>query len=168
MQIEIRPYKPEYLEGIVALSLRAWEPVFASVKENFDPELYDYYYPDWQAHQKKDVTKACQDEGISVWVALIEDSKKDTIAGFVAYKLDAGEKTGEIHMIAVDPVFQRKGISSRLIDFAMLKMKEAQMEICMIGTGADPGHGPARLSYEKSGFKPWHNVIYFKKLESPD
>jgi len=101
MEVGIRPYKPEHLEAIVALSLRARKPVFASVKENFDPELYDYYYPDWQAHQTKDVT-------------------------------------------------------------------EAQMEICMIGTGADPGHGPARLSYKKSGFKPWHNVIYFKKLKTSD
>ena len=24
--------------------------------------------------------------------------------------------------------------------------------------------GDARQSYEKSGFKPWHNVLYFKKL----
>ena len=164
MQIEIRPFKPEHLEDILALSLRAWEPVFISVKQNFDPELYEYYYPDWRAHQKKDVEKACQDQEITVWVALSDD----TITGFVAYKLDVSEKTGEIHMIAVDPDFQRRGISSKLIDFATRKMQEAKMEICMIGTGADPGHGPARKNYEKSGFKPWHNVIYFKKLKSSD
>ena len=162
MQLDIKRYEPEHLDSIVALSLRAWEPVFISVKQNFDPELYAYYYPDWRAHQKKDVEKACRDEEITVFTALADD----TIAGFVAYKLDASEKTGEIHMIAVDPDFQRQGISSRLIDFATQKMLEAQMEICMIGTGADPGHGPARRSYEKSGFKPWHNVIYFKKLEN--
>ena len=161
MQINIHPYKPELLEDIVALSVRAWEPVFVSVKQNFDPELYDYYYPDWRAHQKKDVEKACRDDEVKVWVALSDE----TVTGFVAYKLDAAEKTGEIHMIAVDPGFQRQGISSRLIDFATEQMKAAQMDICMIGTGADPGHGPARKSYEKSGFKPWHNVIYFKKLK---
>lgn len=160
MQIAIRPYLPEHLDSVVALSLRAWEPVFVSVKRNFDPELYEYYYPDWRTHQKKEVIKACNDQEISVWVALADD----TITGFVAYKLDTAGKTGEIYMIAVDPAFQRKGISTRLTDFATSKMKEAQMEICMIGTGADPGHGPARASYEKSGFKPWHNVIYFRKL----
>ncbi|MBT8147327.1 MAG: GNAT family N-acetyltransferase [Gammaproteobacteria bacterium] len=162
MRIDIRPYEPTYLEDVIALSLRAWEPVFVSVKQNFDPELYEYYYPDWRVHQEKDVKKACSDKDLKVWVS-VQDG---TITGFVAYRLDASEKTGEIHMIAVDPDFQRQGISASLIEFATQKMQEAQMEICMIGTGADPGHAPARMAYEKSGFKPWHNVIYFKRLQT--
>ena len=167
MQVAIQPYRLEHLEKIVALSLRAWEPVFISIKQNFDPELYDYYYPDWRVHQQKEVEKTCKDEEIEVWTAIVDDAnggnggKSDTVAGFVACKLDAGEKTGEIHMIAVDPQYQRR---SELIDFATAKMRKAGMEICMIATGADSGHHPARKSYEKSGFKPWQNVIYFRKL----
>ena len=158
--MEIRRYEEDDLEDVLALSLRAWEPVFVSVKENFDPELYDYYYPDWREHQTKDVKKVCKDPELLVWVAC----EGADIAGFSAIKLDKESKTGEIFMIAVDPSHQRKGISSALTEFSTDYMKEAGMEIAMVGTGADPGHGPARSSYEKSGFKPWHNVLYFKKL----
>ncbi|MEZ5489745.1 MAG: GNAT family N-acetyltransferase [Gammaproteobacteria bacterium] len=159
-QIEIQPYEPAYLDAIVSLSLKAWEPVFASVESSFAPELFNYFYPDWRAHQQKDVEKACNSDAMHVGVACIGDS----VAGFVAFRLGEQDRTGEIYMIAVDPAHQRKGISGKLTDYATQAMRAAGMEICMLSTGADPGHEPARRSYEKSGFKPWHSVIYFKQL----
>lgn len=160
MEIQLRPCRPEHLGELVDLALRAWEPVFASIREHFDPELYDYYYPDWRAHQQNDVERVVKADDISVTLAWAGSQ----LAGFVAFRLGDDNKTGEIYMIAVDPEFQRQGISSQLTGYATRKMQEAGMEICMLSTGADPGHAPARKSYEKSGFKPWQSVIYFKRL----
>jgi hypothetical protein len=38
------------------------------------------------------------------------------------------------------------------------------MSVAMVETGADPGHGPARRTYEKAGFEQLPIARYFKKL----
>jgi GNAT superfamily N-acetyltransferase len=71
---------------------------------------------------------------------------------------------GEIYMVAVDPDFQSRGIGSALIEFALDWMKQAGMAIAMVETGGDPGHAPARHTYEKAGFELLPIARYFKKL----
>jgi GNAT superfamily N-acetyltransferase len=67
-------------------------------------------------------------------------------------------------MVAVDPEFQGRGIGGALVEFAVAWMKEAGMSIAMIETGADPGHAPARRTYEKAGFELFSVARYFKTL----
>jgi hypothetical protein len=43
-------------------------------------------------------------------------------------------------------------------------MKEAEMSVAMVENGGDPGHAPARCTYEKAGFGLWKVARYFKKL----
>lgn len=45
-----------------------------------------------------------------------------------------------------------------------MEMKEAGMSIAMVETGGDPGHAPARHTYEKAGFGLFPVARYFKKL----
>ena len=71
---------------------------------------------------------------------------------------------GEIYMVAVDPDFQGHGIGSALIEFALAWMKDAGMSVAMVETGCDPGHAPARRTYEKVGFGLLPIARYFKKL----
>lgn len=108
----------------------------------------------------KAVENVCAAEDTHVWVA----SEAGTIAGFVAVKLHVADKMGEIYMVAVDPEFQGQGIASALIEFAVVWMKEAGMAIAMIETGGDPGHAPARRTYEKAGFELFPVARYFKTL----
>jgi ribosomal protein S18 acetylase RimI-like enzyme len=156
----IKPYETNHREPIVKLSLRAWEPVFESVRATFDRELYDHFWPDWRVSQRRDVEAACDDPDMQVWVAI----DGDAVIGFVAVRLHAGDSMGEIYMIAVDPDAQRKGTGVELSHYACAWMREQNMTVAMAETGNDPGHGPARRTYEKAGFCPWHNVRYFKKL----
>lgn len=153
-------YNVQHLNSVVALSLRAWAPVFESIRATLPRDLYDHFYPDWRAEQAKAVEDALGSEDFESWVALADE----TVAGFVAFRLDAESKTGEIYMIAVDPAFQRRGIAAALTAFAIDRMKEAGMETAMVETGADPGHAPARATYENAGFAPWPAVRYFRKL----
>ncbi|MDZ8236223.1 MAG: GNAT family N-acetyltransferase [Nostoc sp. ChiQUE01a] len=126
-----------------------------------DSDVYRSFYPDgWRVSQLRAVEQVCTAEGTKVWVAL--DS--GLTVGFVAVKLDLESSLGEIYMIAVDPDYQRRGIGSALIEFALDWMKVAGMSVAMVETGGDPGHAPARCTYEKLGLRLFPVARYFKKL----
>ncbi|HEU5098231.1 MAG TPA: GNAT family N-acetyltransferase [Roseiflexaceae bacterium] len=161
MTTHIEPYDSNQLDAIVQLSLRAWAPVFDSLQKVFDSDLYQVFYPDsWSASQQQAVEAVCTAEDSHVWVALDNDSP----VGFVAVKLHEADLMGEVYMVAVDPDQQGRGIGSALIAFALDWMKGAGMAIAMVETGGDPGHAPARHTYEKMGFGLFPVARYFKKL----
>jgi GNAT superfamily N-acetyltransferase len=159
MKIEL--YDPRYLDDVIHLSLRAWTPVFDSIQNAMNPEVYQVFYPNhWRVSQQKAIEDICAAEDTNVWVAIDSDS----IAGFVAVKLHSEDNMGEIYMVAVDPDFQCRGIGNALIEFTLAWMKDAGMAIAMVETGGDPGHAPARHAYEKVGFELFPVARYFKKL----
>ena len=110
--------------------------------------------------QRNAVESVCADEDIHVWVA----SEGSQTLGFVALKLHAEERMGEIYMIAVDPDFQRRGIAIALTNHSLAWFKQAGMTTVMVETGGDPGHAPARHTYESAGFRLLPIARYFKKL----
>jgi GNAT superfamily N-acetyltransferase len=159
--MRIEPYTPDYLDAVVRLSLRAWAPVFDSIQQAMDADLYHAFYgDDWRASQQKAVEDVCAADHTTVWVAMDADS----VVGFIAVTLDPEESMGEIYMVAVDPDFQGNGIGSALINFALDWIKQAGMSVVMVETGGDPGHAPARHTYEKLGFRLWPVARYFKRL----
>ena len=167
--MQIKPYDPSHLDAVIRLSLRAWEPVFNSLKQVFNPTLYQVFYPEhWRVSQQQAVEAICADENTNVWVAIASDTSEPndagTIVGFTAVKLHPDDRMGEIYMIAVDPDFQGRGIGSALIEFALAWMQTEGMLVAMVETGGDPGHAPARHTYEKAGFELFPVARYFKAL----
>ena len=157
----IEPYEPSKLDAIVRLSLRAWEPVFDSLRTAMLPEVFRAFYrDDWRAAQRLAVESVCTNPDIPTWVAM----EGDRVAGFVALRLHPEDQMGQIYMIATDPDFQRRGVAARLIDHSMTWFKNAGMSIAMVETGGDPGHAPARQAYEASGFRLLEVARYFKKV----
>lgn len=148
------------LESVVQLSLRAWEPVFDSIKQSLPPEVYHYFYPDWREAQRAAVAAVCTDPQSQVWVAKIDES----VAGFVALQLRS-PTFGEIHMIAVDPTYQRRQVGAALTDYAINWLREHGVVVAMVETGGDPGHAPARQLYEAMGFQLWPVARYFRHLQ---
>jgi ribosomal protein S18 acetylase RimI-like enzyme len=162
MEMRIEPYDAHHLDAIIRLSLRAWSPVFDSLQQVMDLDVYRAFYPDnWRVSQQKAVEDVCAAEDTNVWVAAIAT---DSTAGFIAVKLHPEDSMGEIYMVAVDPDFQGQGIGTALTQFALDWMKNAGMSIAMVETGGDPGHAPARHTYEKLGFGLLPIARYFKKL----
>jgi len=159
--MRIEPYTPDYLDAVVRLSLRAWAPVFESIQNALDADLFNAFYADgWRISQEKAVTEVCAADDTTVWVAI----DGATVVGFIAVKLTVEDSMGEIYMVAVDPEAQGRGIGSQLIEFALNWMKQAGMSVVMVETGDDPGHAPARHTYEKLGFRLWPVARYFKQL----
>ncbi len=159
--MQIEPYNAKHLDAIIQLSLRAWTPVFDSIQNVMDADVYQAFYPNhWRVSQQKAIADVCAAEDTNVWVAMDTSS----VVGFIAVKLHSEDSMGEIYMVAVDPGFQGRGIGSTLIEFAIAWMKDAGMSIAMVETGGDPGHAPARHTYEKLGFGLLPVARYFKKL----
>jgi GNAT superfamily N-acetyltransferase len=158
--MQIAPYDDAMLDALVRLSLRAWEPVFESIEAAMDPEVFRAQHPDWRMTQTNAVEAVCADPGVHVAVA-IEETR---VAGFVALKLHTADRMGEIYMIAVDPDQQRRGIAGALTEYALAWFAEAGMTTAMVETGGDPGHAPARRTYEAAGFRLFPVARYFKKV----
>lgn len=159
--MEIQSYEIKYLEAVIRLSLRAWEPVFVSIESVIKPDVRREFYPQgWRVSQRQAVEDVCAADEADVWVA-IEDAEA---VGFVAVKIHSASKMGEIYMIAVEPNFQGRGIAAALTNFALDWMKDAGMSLAMVETGGDSGHAPARRLYEKTGFDLLPIARYFKKL----
>ena len=159
--MQIEPYKAHQFDAVVRLSLKAWSPVFDSIQNMMETEVYRAFYPDdWRVSQQKAVEDVCIAKDSNVWVAI----EANSTIGFVAVKLHSDDSMGEIYMIAVDPDYQNRGVGTALIEFALNWMKEKGMSIAMVETGGDRGHAPARHTYEKAGFGLFPVSRYFKKL----
>jgi ribosomal protein S18 acetylase RimI-like enzyme len=163
MTARIRPMCAEDLEGIVRLSLAAFEPIFASFRRVLGAEIYERIYPDWTTSQAAAVESVCRDSRNTVWVAAVDELS----VGFIAYDLKPETKVAEIQMLAVDPEYQNQGIGTQLNAFALDRMAESGITLAEVGTGGDPGHAPARRTYEKAGYTALPLVRYYKEV-GPD
>lgn len=165
MDLRIRRARDVDVEAIIELSIAAWEPVFRSFEQVLGRAIYLRIYPDWQSSQRAGVEDVCRDSRrYTVLVAELGG----VVAGFVAYELNPTEKSGEIQLLAVHPEHQNRGIGTELSDAALSGMLAAGMTLAVVGTGGDPGHAPARRSYEKAGFTPLPLVRYYKDLQHRD
>jgi GNAT superfamily N-acetyltransferase len=160
--VEIREFEQRDLDAVVELSLRAWEPVFASLREVIGDRLFLRLKPDWKVAQAEEVAASCTSEERDAFVAVAEGCP----VGFVTVALNAfNERMGVIEIIGVDPGFQRRGIASQLTNHALDHMRRCGMDIAALGTGGDPGHAPARATYESLGFTLLPSARYLKLLD---
>jgi ribosomal protein S18 acetylase RimI-like enzyme len=158
--MHIAPYAPHHRDAIVALSLRAWAPVFASLEQEMDPAVWAAFYPNgWHEVQRASVEAACDAKDLTVSVAL----EGERVLGFVAVRIHDA-LMGEIYMIATDPSAQRRGVARALSQHALDFMRSKGNTVAMVETGGDPGHAPARATYEAAGFRALPLARYFRKI----
>jgi len=160
--IEIRDLHESDLDALVELSLRAWDPVFASLREVLGDPIFFRLKPDWRAAQAEEVRASCTSEERDAFVAVADGRP----VGFVTVALDSfNERMGVIDIIGVDPDFQRRGIASQLTRHVLDHMRRSGMDIAAVETGGDPGHAPARAAYEALGFTFLPSARYLKLLD---
>jgi GNAT superfamily N-acetyltransferase len=161
-ELEIRAFQEDDLEAIVELSVRAWQPVYESLRKVLGDPIFFRLHPDWRVVQADAVTSSCTSDEHDVFVAVADGR----LVGFSAVALNAfHERMGVIDIIAVDPDYQRRGIATRLMDRSIDHMREHGMDIAAVGTGGDPGHAPARAAYEAYGFTLLPGARYLKLIE---
>ena len=159
--IQIREFREGDLDAVVAFSVRAWEPVFDSLRQVLGDVIFLRLHPDWRSNQAEAVKSSCLSEQSDVFVAVADGRP----VGFAAVALNAfHEGMGVIEIVGVDPDYQRRGISSRLTEDATEHMLRCGMDIAVVETGGDPGHAPARAAYEAAGFTLLPVARYFRML----
>jgi GNAT superfamily N-acetyltransferase len=164
MTFDIRPYQHVDRTQVLALSMRAWNPVFSMLEPAVPAYVYKAFYPHgWQTRQTGDIEAILDGEGALVGVA----ATHETILGWVGIHLHPKDRMREIYILAVDLAHQRQGVGTALMDAAIKTMRDAGMEIVMVETGDDPGHAPSRGAYERAGFERWPVARYFRKLYLP-
>ena len=161
MSYTIEAYRPGDQDDVLALSLRAWDPVFTRMKEATPAFVLDAFYPQgWQVRQSADISAFLNAEGNRTLVA----REYGRCLGFVGTRTHPEDHMGEIYIIAVDPAHQRRGIASALMQAAFETLRAEGFAMVMVETGGDPGHAASRATYESFGFERWPVARYFKKL----
>ena len=163
MAHSIRRLTDADLEAVVDLSLRAWAPVFDSMRAALGEAVWRRLYPDWRSMQARGVEQVCR----SATHASVADDGGRPVGFVAAVHHDESHDepcSGEIEMIAVDPDHQRRGIADQLIAHAVDGMRRAGLRLAVVATGGDPGHAPARAAYEKAGFTGLPLVRYYRAL----
>ena len=160
---EIRQYEESDLDAIVEFSLRAWQPVFESLRQVLGDAIFvRLNQPEWTAVQAAAVWSSCTSADRDVFVAVTDGLP----VGFAAVALNAfHERMGVVDIIAVDPGYQRRGIARQLMERSAEHMRAQGMDIAAVGTGGDPGHGPARALYESLGYTALPGVRYLTLLD---
>ena len=158
---DIRLFHEGDLDQIVEFSLRAWQPVFASVQDVLGAAIFRRLHPDWKSDQAAAVRACCTSDGLDTFVAVLRDRP----VGFVAVALNAfHERMGAIDIIAVEPDHQRTGIARALTEHALAHMRARGMDIAVVETGGDAGHAPARATYTATGFTVLPIARYFQLI----
>jgi GNAT superfamily N-acetyltransferase len=161
MEPMIRLYETSDRDAVVALALRAWEPVFESMHQILGDEIDTLLHgANWRAYQQREVEAALDDARMHRWVAVSDG----VVLAFMAVRLDPQRSVGQLWMIAVDPNSQNHGLGTTMTNLATDWMRAAGMRVAMIGTGGDPGHAPARRVYEKAGYTAIPVANYFMAL----
>lgn len=160
MTMDIRFFEDGDREAVTALALRAWEPVHASLREVLGEELYRTLVPDWRRAQRDEVTGSLDAEEQHVWVAEADGM----VVGFTVARLLPEDDMGEIHLLAVDPAHQGRGIGTALTEVATDWIRDQGMAVAMVETGGDDGHAPARAAYERAGYTRLPVARYFRRL----
>ena len=161
MSIQIVAFVPDREAELLALSLRAWTPVFEKLEPAVQPCVYRAFYPEgWHVRQIADIQEFLRTEGQNVWVAV----EAGSVLGWVGIRMHPADRMGEIYILAVEPDQQRRGVARRLIEHAISQMRRAGMAIVMVETGDDPGHAPSRATYERAGFQRWPVARYFREV----
>lgn len=159
--INILPYSGSHLEHVLRITQSAWSTVFPLLREDIPAYVYEAFYPEgWVKRQLQDVQAVCNDVDTDVFVAELDGA----VAGFVGLREHTEDSMGEVYVIAVDPAYQRRGLSHALLEFSFEWMRERGLKMALVETGADRGHEPARANYESIGFERYPVARYFKKL----
>ena len=161
MTHKIRVIQENDIDTIVGFAVDAWEPVFASFKTLLGEEIFERLRPNWRQEQARLVHQTCKNKQKFNTFVAEADGKA---VGFVAVILNKETLVGEIDLLAVDPAYQGQNIGTELNKYALEFMAAKGMTFAEVGTGGDPGHAPARRSYEKAGFTPLPLMRYYKVL----
>jgi ribosomal protein S18 acetylase RimI-like enzyme len=157
----IRPLRPEDIDTICDIAVRAWEPVFAEFRRRMGDAIFSAKHSAWREDKAGQVRHHAQNH--PDWVIVTELDGR--VVGFLTFVIREQSSFGEIGNNAVDPDHQGRGFGSAQCERALEIFREKGLKHAEVWTGLDDSHAPARAQYEKVGFwQAWPAVTYMREL----
>ena len=157
----IRPVRPEDVDAICDIAVRAWEPIFAEFRRRMGDEMFEAKHSGWREEKARQVRSHAENH--PDWVIVTELDGQ--VVGFLTFVIKEQQSFGEIGNNAVDPGHQGRGLGVTQCERALELFREAGVKYAEVWTGLDPSHVPARAMYEKVGFgQTWPAVTYMREL----
>ena len=148
--IVVRPVKSDDAPRLQEIRQAAFEPVFASFRSILGDEIYELAQAKEDQGQEALLSSMLKPE--STWEVYTAQLPGGIVVGFVSVHINLDTQVGEIGLNAVHPDYSGRGFGTTMYNFAIARMKEAQMRVATVATGNDPSHAPARRAYRKAGF----------------
>jgi ribosomal protein S18 acetylase RimI-like enzyme len=160
--MKLRPFRAEDLDRLIELTIDTFAPFHDdSFRRVVGDAIWRHEQAQWREAYRSDVP-TFHDPDRDRYVAVAE--RQQEIAGYVAWRINAVRRHGEVYLIAVAADHRGAGIGARLCEHAFSEMKAGGVEVVEIGTGGDPFHAPARAMYESLGCTPFPTAVYYKHL----
>ena len=141
----IRDIEDADVAGVVALSLRAWAPVFASFETVLGRGVYRQLHPDWRSSQAAAVERVCRDPEMRVQVA-VEDGRPVAVGSHQPVDI-GGSQVSEVVGVAALPWLRGRGLGAGIAS-ALVAHATETADLVFLAAGDDD---VARV-YERVGF----------------
>ena len=93
--MQIEPYKPADEAEVLALSLRAWAPVFETMEPAVPDYVYRAFYPQgWATRQTADIGACLADPDVPVFVA----REGGVLLGWIGLRTHLEDRMGEVYI----------------------------------------------------------------------
>ena len=163
--VTLRAQRLDDADHLVALARRSWGAVEASIDAHLGSPLDRLVTPSWPAHHAEVVGAACADPATDVTVAVDEHGHRVGFVAVRAHPATEGMRAyGEVVVLGVAPDARRQGVGRRLLAAGLARLVEQDLEVVVVETGGDAGHGPARALYEGAGFRRLPLAQYWRSL----
>ncbi|MDH7570437.1 MAG: GNAT family N-acetyltransferase [Armatimonadota bacterium] len=156
-----RLVRPDEVESIAQLAVRAWKPIYENMRRLLGEELFRALHPKWEENKAEQVRSMARRHPEWVYVTEVEGR----VVGFITFTMNSETGVGEIGNNAVDPEYQGGGVGTAQHREVLRIFREHGMRVAKVTTGLDEAHAPARRSYEKAGFnRCTTHITYFLYL----
>lgn len=154
--IIFRPATPEDAEPISDIARQIWHMGCSKAMEDRHGLIGD---KSWQDHVGENM-QASMRKFIAAGHCIVAESN-GRIAGWSTWSLDEAQSIGSVGYNGVHPDFRGRGLGTELVRQAIEQIRKAGMKIATVTTGLNEGHAAARAVYEKLGFEPLVESVYY-------
>lgn len=141
----IRPPRGEEYEAVCSLAVQAWEPIWRE-SERMLGDLFVPMRGDFRRAKYDSTMAALNNPGTCSYV-LTENGR---IAGFCTWRREG--ENAQVGLNGVGDAYHGRGYGFLMQQYITSDMLAHSIRYARVLTGGDPGHAPARHTYEKAGF----------------
>ena len=153
MESVIRPFRPDDLEAIKAITIEGFEGV--SVEHGIELQFGEIAGHDWRWRKARHVDEDVKEHAAGIFVAEVDGE----ILGYISTRLDPEAGKGRIPNLAVAASARGQGIGRKLIGHALDYFRTKGMGVAVIETMASNPIGQSL--YPSCGFEEVGRQIHY-------